>query len=125
MGYRSDVMALVYPSASSTPSSRGDLYEQLKTLMNTTFKDVMDEWGADSEWVDRAMVLKFTISDVKWYPNYSAVSMFKEFLSDIHHDMGYVTEFIRIGEEVDDVEQDFSEDATYHLRVCRSIESEV
>ena len=124
MGYRSDVMALVYPSASSTPSSRGDLYEQLKTLMNTTFKDVMDEWGADSEWVDRAMVLKFTISDVKWYPGYSSVELFTNFMSDAQ-DLGYQTEFVRIGEETEDVEQIFSADATYHLRVVRSIESEV
>lgn len=124
MGYRSDVMALVYPGESTEHLSRADLYEQLKTLMNTTYKEVMDEWGSSFEWLDRKLVLKFSINDVKWYPGYSSVDLFTNFMNDVQ-DLGYQTEFVRIGEETEDVEQRFSADAVYHLQVVRSIECEV
>lgn len=124
MGYRSDVMALIYPGESTEHSSRTDLYERLKTLMNTAFKGVMDEWGGEAQWSDLKLVLKFSINDVKWYPGYSSVELFTNFMNDVQ-DLGYETEFVRIGEETEDVEQRFSADAVYHLQVVRSIECEV
>jgi len=44
MGYRSDVMALVYPLGGEHNLLH---YDKLKLLMNTTFKDVFEAWGED------------------------------------------------------------------------------
>jgi hypothetical protein len=42
MGYRSDVKALIYPVSGEHNLLN---YDKLKTLMNTTFKDVFDAWN--------------------------------------------------------------------------------
>ena len=125
MGYRSDVMALVYPRRQLEEAEAIADYDRLKTIMNTTYKDVFEEWGADFAWNDRRRVLLFTCSDVKWYSNYPPVAAFNDFIEDIGNDLGYVTEFVRVGEETDDIEQSFGEHAEYYLTVHRTIECEV
>ena len=68
MGYRSDVMALVYPLGGEHNLLN---YDKLKTLMNTTFKDVFEAWGDDYfTWDDHHRVLKFAANSVKWYDSY-------------------------------------------------------
>lgn len=119
MGYRSDMKALVYP-----PSGEHNLlkYEQLKTLMNTTFKDVYDYWqDPHFEWDDTHRVLKFSIESVKWYDSYSEVAQFNRFLTEVG-DLGYLWESIRLGENDDDVECLASMHAEWYLSVRREIE---
>jgi len=119
MGYRSDLKALVYP-----PSGEQNLleYEKLKTLMNTTFKDVYDYWqDPHFEWDDKHRVLKFSIESVKWYDSYSEVAQFNRFLTEVG-ELGYLWESIRLGENDDDVECLASMDAEWYLSVRREIE---
>jgi hypothetical protein len=118
MGYRSEVMALVYTY------NEPQKYEALKMLMNTTFKEIFDEWGEDFEWVDGANVLRFEADDVKWYDSYSQVRKFYEFLEEVER-LGYLTEFIRVGENTDDVEMRASRDSCGYLNVARQIVSDV
>lgn len=118
MGYRSEVMALVYTY--NQPLK----YEALKTLMNTAFKEIFDEWGNDFEWVDGANVLRFEVDDVKWYDSYGAVRRFHAFLEGVER-LGYSTEFVRIGEDNDDVEMMSSRDSCGYLNVARRIVSDV
>ena len=84
MGYRSNIMALVYAGNDKDEEgesvSMSDEYAKLKTLMNTTYKDLLDDWGADFQWFDERHVLKFTCDDVKWYPSYPAVVAFSKYL---------------------------------------------
>jgi hypothetical protein len=130
MGYRSDVMALVYPDG-GTKEQEQEKYEQLKVLMGTTFKAVSEEFGDPyMVWMDTECVLKFQIEDVKWYPSYPDVKMFKKMLVDfdVADDgsdagiPGYCTEFVRIGEESDDTEERHTgENNQYYLHVRRSI----
>jgi hypothetical protein len=118
MGYRSDVQALIYPANGDTNLLE---YDKLKTLMNTTFKDVLDTWGDYFAWDDTHRVLKFTANDIKWYAGYPDVDRFTEFLAQVH-ELEYEYEFIRIGEDTDDIEDDSTGDSNGFLYVSRSIE---
>jgi hypothetical protein len=119
MGYRSDVKALIYPSGGEHNLLE---YDKLKLLFNTTFQDVFTSWGEDYfEWDDRHRVLMFDANSVKWYDSYPEIKTFVKFLADVQ-ELGYEYEFIRIGEEDDDVETDSTGDAENYMYVSRSIE---
>ena len=126
MGYRSNLMALIYPDT-ETKAEDKEPYEALKTLMNTAFKEVADTFHDDMEWHNDTSCLKFKIDDAKWYESYPEVQAFTrmmEFFRDESH--GYCTEFIRIGEEWDDVEK--SESGHYvvgFMHIRREIECDV
>jgi len=119
MGYRSDVKALIYPVSSEHSLIE---YDKLKLLMNTTFKDVLDSWGNESfSWDDKHRILVFNANSIKWYESYPEVDMFPKFLEDVH-ELEYEYEFIRLGEEDDDVEEDSTGDAQGYMYVSRTIE---
>ena len=119
MGYRSDMKALIYPVSGADSLMK---YEQLKTLMNTTFKDFYDYWeDPHLVWDDKHRVLLFSIEGVKWYELYPEVVAFNRFLTEVH-DLGYVWESIRLGENDDDVECLASDGAEWYLSVRREIE---
>jgi hypothetical protein len=119
MGYRSEVKALIYPASGDQNLLQ---YEQLKTLMNTTFKDVYEAWGDDYfTWDDKHRVLKFSAESVKWYESYPDVAKFSPFLDEVHK-LDYEYEFIRVGEDMDDIEDDSTGDAEGYLYVQRTIE---
>jgi hypothetical protein len=125
-------MVLIYPDVDKV-EDESPKYEQLKLLMATTFKHVVEEFGAYTTWMDAERVLKFTLNDVKWYPSYQDVQMFEKMLAvfkgsgDDDEDItGYCTEFVRIGEESDDVEEvNTGHDNRYYLQVRRSIDCNV
>ena len=124
MGYRSDVIVLIYPDAPTLLDER-PLYDQLKVLLATTFKHVIDEhFEACMTWLDKDHVLKFSLQDVKWYPDYEDVKQFEAMLDAFQSEeiAGYCTEFIRVGEESDDVTECRSGgNNQYYLHVNRSI----
>lgn len=125
MGYRSDVMALIYPEPGDDKSAK---FEQLKVLMATTFKAVVDEhFGACMEWLEADRVLKFNIPDVKWYTSFPDVQAFETMLEEFGDDIpGYCTEFVRIGEESGDIEQRQGGDNNeYYLQVRCEIDCNV
>jgi hypothetical protein len=131
-------MALIYPDTADHTTD-AEPYEALKTIMNTTFKDVMDTFSGDAHWNDRSKCLVFKIDDVKWYESYPDVQRFKAMMNTFHdggdtfHDggdddeiPGYCTEFVRIGEDYDDVETEQTGDHVVHfLSVRREIECDV
>jgi hypothetical protein len=119
MGYRSDVMALVYPAGGEHNLLN---YDKLKTLMNTTFKDVLDFWSEGYfTWDDTHRVLKFSAPSIKWYDSYPEVDRFTKFLEEAH-ELEYEYEFIRVGEEDDDLETDSTGDAENYMYVERTIQ---
>lgn len=128
MGYRSKVVALVYPTPSSVSDGVGpvaeDTYEQLKLLMNTTFKDMFEYWGDHFQWRDAAHTLQFETDGVKWYPSYTEVTRFENFLREVE-DLGYATEFIRLGEDYNDIETRYGDGCHYKLGVERTVVCEL
>lgn len=127
MGYSSNLMVLIYPDVEKIEDYQ-PRYDQLKVLMGTTFKAVSDEFGDPyMTWLDKDHVLKFTINDVKWYPSYPDVQQFEAMLNAFDGDIpGYCTEFIRTGEEADDIEERSSgENRQYYLSVRVDIDCNV
>jgi hypothetical protein len=126
-------MVLIYPDIQN-PSEEQPLYDQLKVLMSTVFKGVSEEFGDPyMTWLDSEHVLKFELEDVKWYPSYSDVQMFEKMLAafkgsgDDNEDIkGYCTEFVRVGEDNDDVEEVHTgHNNHYYLQVRRTIDCNV
>lgn len=132
MGYRSHIMALVYPDAEGDARAQ-ELYDQLKVLMATTFKATIDGTvGVEGfakcvTWMDSARVVKFDLPDVKWYERYADVRLFHKMMQAFRHEIeGYCTEYIRIGEDDDDTDQRRTgENNRHYLGVRRSIDCEV
>jgi hypothetical protein len=118
MGYRSEVATVIYGD-----NRDADKYALLKTLMNTTFKGAYDAWSASVTWHDTKHVLEFRIEDVKWYDGYADVAAFMQMLEEIGEIEGFNYEFLRIGEDDEDIErQNGGEHGDYITRVNRSIE---
>jgi len=124
-------MALIYPD---TPDNTTDAepYEALKTIMNTTFRNVMDAFSGNAYWHDRSKCLVFKIDDVKWYGSCPDVQRFTAMMNTFHDGgnddeiPGYCTEFVRIGEDYDDVEtEQTGEHIVNFLSVRREIECDV
>ena len=128
MGYRSDLVVLIYPDVEKLEDFQPH-YDQLKVLMATTFKHVAAEFGDPyMTWMDSDHVLKFDLRDVKWYPRYPDVQMFTAMLETFRSEeiAGYCTEYVRIGEESDDVEERHTGDNNqYYLNVRREIDCNV
>lgn len=127
MGYRSNVVALIYPDVEKMEDEQ-EKYDQLKVLMATTFKAVSDEFGDPyMTWLDADRVLKFDLPDVKWYPSYPDVQLFEAMLSAFDGEIeGYCTEFVRTGEESNDIEERHTgTNGQYYLSVRTSIDCNV
>lgn len=117
MGYRSTIAVAIYGTERDA-----DQYAVLKTLMNTTFKDVYAENDAHAEWLDRTRVLMFRFEGVKWYETYPDVQRFTTMLREIEKIGAYNYEFIRLGEDDDDIERENGgANCLYILNVNRSI----
>ena len=118
MGYRSDVSALIYGDGRSQEG-----YDLLKTLMNTTFKEAYGAWDSQCEWHDHKRALEFKIEGVKWYDSYPDVQNFMRMLEIVGDMDGLNCEFLRVGEDNDDIEQmNNGNDLLYALSVTRTIE---
>jgi len=120
MGYRSDVMAVFY-------TYDHDEFPAIKLFIDEN----IPAWFKGDEYMStftRAtlMGIKFSLSDVKWYPSYPDVHGFEEAIRKFEKlsDGGdaWLWEFIRLGEEVEDVEDRHSYQADGLLHVVRSIE---
>lgn len=128
MGYRSHVIVLIYPDVGDVEREQ-PLYDQLKVLMGTTFANISADWFADCmTWNDAARVLKFDMTEVKWYPDYPEVQLFEAMLAELGSGEieGYCTEFFRVGEDHEDVvTRRTGENNAYHLSISTNITCEV
>jgi hypothetical protein len=129
MGYRSQVTAVIYPATPEDPLGpdaykeyEAEKYEALRVLMSTKFEMLMDKWfGGEASWDDRNHRLVFEMQDVKWYEGYEDVKAFDAMLINIT-ELGYCSEFVRVGEETDDIEHRYEgEGLRYILNVQRTI----
>ena len=73
----------------------------------------------------------FSESDVKWYPSYPGVGAFDRFviayrnlISSGEDSFPWMYEFIRIGEDTDDIETDSEGDCNHVISVSRSIQTD-
>ena len=120
MGYRSNIRCLIYPANVREKGEVDTQFDLLKTIMNTTFKNVFDMWSEHFRVDDTNRVIDFAAGDVKWYESYPDVSAFDGMLPAVE-DLGFCYEFIRVGEENGDVEYRQSNDHNCYLNTSTEI----
>lgn len=124
MGYRSDVAAVFYVN-------KVEHFPVLKLWLSENFP--MDTFHDNIRWFDRGMV--FECEDVKWYGSFPDVQAFDaaqgKFIDLCNAEVSEGTptfnyEFIRIGEDYDDVEVEREGiDYEYLLEVVRNISIDI
>lgn len=147
MGYRSDVVALFYTSpvhdVNKTKKENGawnkrnqatlDLF--VKENFPEALKKIENEFGdgLSRDKTDHRVVWKFQYTSVKWYESYPDIQAFDAFwnkfvelVNNQEDEEGdpvcWACEFIRIGENDEDIETKSSDEAEWLMQVQRSIE---
>jgi len=125
MGYRSDVMAVFY---TYDPTE----YPAMKLFIDENVPEFFrgNDYMSTFETAKGLRGIKFNIPSVKWYPSYpevkgfeQALEKFKELSAEV--DSKWCCEFVRVGEEVEDIEEHQSYNAENLIYVSRTIESDV
>jgi len=134
MGYRSCVALMVYGEPEQVDMVDNLLLQKLnpeyEREMFERQKQVVDEevgWD-DSKPKYKQRTILWTFDDIKWYSELQAYqSDIFEWVSQIDSErkddsgLTLCCEFVRIGEENTDVEEEYSDHADYRLCVSRSI----
>jgi hypothetical protein len=139
MGYRSDIQIAFYLTNGTIDpynainavltKDRPTLpFAALKLWFEETYpiKEAKDEWCAEIKYGDDYILL--TYHDVKWYDGYehpnnvsTAFEKFSNAFRSDERDHRAQYEFVRVGEDADDIETDRSSYADHRLGVERSI----
>lgn len=135
MGYRSDVDVVFY-----VPTDSDTAYPLLKLWFDANYPHIeaKDEWCASIDYDEENRAILVGYQDVKWYAAYEHPQVVEKAFEDIDklihsHEKyeGYDTdttqfniawEFVRIGEDDNDIETRASDNADYVITVNRSTE---
>jgi hypothetical protein len=123
MGYRSNVDVVFY-TRDTAPDPMPYAALKLWVEENYPVREARDEWGAEITYDEESECIYISYLDVKWYPGShihavdGAFELFDNTFED-HPSVAY--EFVRIGEEPNDVEEIRSDNADYILGVKREI----
>ena len=130
MGYRSDVTIAMYLTnvRSSLPTEAVSLpFAALKLWFDETYPVEMarEEWDAEITYGDDYILVRYF--DVKYYDDYVHPNDVKEVLEKFCDAFGYGPdarahwEFMRVGEELEDVKENASPYSECRLRLKREI----
>jgi hypothetical protein len=137
MGYRSDVKIVFYLTNGCSESSeefnakRGTTtlpFAALKLWFDENYpvQVAKDEWCAEIDYGDDYILVGY--QDVKWYGGYehpmaieATFAKFSDTFRSDERDHRALYEFVRVGEDTDDIETDRSSYADHRLGVERSI----
>ena len=122
MGYRSNIVAVFY-------ATKAEDLPVLKLWLDENFP--MEELGECVRWFDRGMVFEY--DDVKWYDSFHSVKAFNNaaqafinlFCQNKDGVIECAYEFMRIGEEYEDIEVVREGNCNYLLECSRSIDINV
>ena len=133
MGYRSEVMAAFYVNAAE--DKRADALQALRAwyMLNKGECEAQDKSSA--EWLfycfrEVKSGYVFEAEHTKWYDSYEEIQMFNALVDSFknafienmtHEEVNHAYEFIRIGEEDDDIQREEEGASDYVLNVQRSI----
>lgn len=126
MGYRSGVDVVFYVRDNPNITDKMP-FAALKLWVDENYplREAIDEWGATVTYEPDHGYVYITYDDVKWYSGYGHVeavdatlARFNETFEDSNN-VAY--EFVRIGEELDDIEELRSDEADYRLGVRREV----
>ena len=121
MGYRSEVTAIFY-------CHNQDDYPSMKLFVEENIGGTFKEDITEEESNERKYI-KFYLEDVKWYDSYSDVIQFNEFIEafveladDDESKLTWAYEFVRFGEELNDIEVTESDGAENVLHIYRGVD---
>lgn len=121
MGYRSDVVALMY-GKEDTPEDKAIIKEFIRQRVTPELMDYFDfdGWGA-----------VFEVEHWKWYEGYADIDLLEKLFKEYQdtfceggYDAAYAYEFVRVGESYDDIETNEAGHSLNRLSVARSIRIE-
>ena len=120
MGYRSDVKAVFYAPTEKAAAVKLYVDENFPESLNDCLRPVKNKYYAGYLFEDE---------NVKWYDSYPEVIAFNRFVSNFlelaeQEEIAWCYEFMRIGEDNDDIEETQSDYADNQLRVVRNIETD-
>jgi len=123
MGYRSDVMAVFYTyDPTEYPAMKLFIDENVPEFFRSDEYMRLFSGGMPKH----VQGIKFTMNGVKWYESYPDVKGFEQAIEKFEKlsDGGdkWLWEFVRLGEEIEDVEERSCAEAESLLYVNRSIE---
>ena len=148
MGYRSDITAVFYAQdrQENKHKERNERNRaKLKLFVETNFPESLrgdDGFGGLSVFdTPTRLLYEFTNTNVKWYDSYPEVMAFERFFGQFGdlcekrvpdspaedvdtESVDWAAEFIRIGENTDDIEERSLGEADWLLRVSRTIETD-
>ena len=142
MGYRSDIMAVFYAQDKPSEDYKGFNERnraKLKLFVEENFPACWREENAGDENnltlldTPRRLLYEFKVDSVKWYDSYPEVIAFEQFW-DRFREMcsgeaegdepcDWASEFIRIGENTDDIEERCVGDSEWLIQVSRVIDT--
>ena len=121
MGYRSEVTAIFY-------CHNQDDYPSMKLFVEENIGGTFKEDLTEEESNDRKYI-KFYLEDVKWYDSYPDVIQFNEFIEafveladDDESKLTWADEFVRFGEELNDIEVTESDGANNVMSIHRYVD---
>jgi hypothetical protein len=137
MGYRSEVDVVFY-----VPSESDTAYPLLKLWFDAHYPhtEAKDEWGAEIKYLQEDRAITVYYNCVKWYSAYEHPQRVDKAFDDIDKLVGdqsltpvkeddpdavpfdIAWEFVRLGEEDDDIETRASENADFVIAINRSTE---
>lgn len=145
MGYRSDVVAVFYATDKPKSEEHQGFNERnrakLKLFMSENFPEYWRGKHEDSAPedcltmldTDRRLLFEFKVDSVKWYEGYKDVIAFEQFwdkfreLVDAEPEgdepCDWAGEFIRLGENTDDIEERCVGDNEWLIQVSRVIDT--
>jgi hypothetical protein len=125
MGYRSDVSIAIYapePEMTAFVASQRLKHEawfNWKHQINKYTKSCVDD--KDNRYDETWLVLHAEFEGTKWYGSYDDVASWLRCIQEAQR-LDLNTEFVRVGEEDEDIETDYYGDwCDYHLGVHRTI----
>jgi hypothetical protein len=114
VGYRSEVKSLVYGTSEQMAKFMADNDELIEALRND-FGNQLNFLATNADYE----LIYLDLSYSKWYDSYAEVIRWNNLLT-LANEAELMTEFVRIGEEAGDIEQEYSQtDCEYYLEtVC-------
>lgn len=127
MGYRSNVDVVFYTrDYEPIPEAERMPFAALKLWVDENYpvKEAEDEWGVTVTYEPNHSYIYISYLDVKWYPGnhvHDVEAALAKFDETFEGAINVAYEFVRIGEQSDDTEENRSECADYRLGVRREV----
>jgi len=118
MGYRSNVAVMI------TAENKENFNRYLKELKESE-DEALQSIIEDSDMADNGEdAIRLNWEDVKWYEDYEDVGAFEDWLESITGDEGTSYHFVRIGEDLDDIEERIEGDPNYWVYIERQLSTD-